>query len=38
MNSKRRNFILIRITDHPHSRVSMNKSMAETCKEESIYL
>ena len=38
MNKKRRNFILMRIIDHPDARDSMNKSVAEICKEENIYL
>ena len=42
MNNKRRNFMLMRVIDHPdpnyQSRNFINKSMAEFCKEDNIYL
>ena len=37
MKKKRRNFMLMRMTDHSDARVQiqkMNKSVAEICKEE----
>ena len=36
MNNKRRNFILMRIIDHPDAIVCINKFLAEIKKEENI--
>ena len=42
MNNKRRNFMLMRVIDHPDPNYQsinfINKSMAEFCKEDNIYL